>query len=182
MTTHDSDSTTRKDSEFGELLEALFRDVHAELLGTLYYVVGNLEDARDAMQESFLKCWRNRDGCQDIRNLKAWVFRVTLNTGRDLRRTAWNRRREPLAEDTPMLSQPPESEAAVLHDERLELLRQAILTLRPEEQEVFLLRQNGGLSYQEIADATSLALGTVKTRMRTAIRRLREIADKAGFS
>jgi RNA polymerase sigma-70 factor (ECF subfamily) len=54
------------------------------------------------------------------------------------------------------------------------MLQQAVLKLRAEEQEVFLLRQNGSLTYEQIAEATSLPLGTVKTRMRTAIGQLRK--------
>jgi RNA polymerase sigma-70 factor (ECF subfamily) len=53
-------------------------------------------------------------------------------------------------------------------------VRVALRKLRCEEQEVFLLRQNGGMSYEEIAEAVGIPLGTVKTRMRLAITRLRE--------
>ena len=52
-------------------------------------------------------------------------------------------------------------------------LRQAVEQLRPEEQEVFLLRQNGDLTYEEIAQAVGAPLGTVKTRMRLALSKLR---------
>ncbi len=158
--------------DFGTRLEALFQAAHGELLGTLYYLVGNLEDARDAVQETFLKCWRNPP-LEEIVDLKAWVFRVALNTGRDLRKTAWNRRKQPLAEDAAMLATAIGPDVALLQEEQLDSLRQALLRLRPEEQEVFLLRQNGGLSYEQIAAATALPLGTVKTRMRAAIQQLR---------
>ena len=66
-------------------LEDAFAQYQSELLGTLYYLVGNVEDARDALQESFIKCWRHRDQVAEVRNLKAWIFRISLNTGRDLR-------------------------------------------------------------------------------------------------
>ena len=65
-------------------------------------------------------------------------------------------------------------DAGLMRDEQVQMLQMAVLKLRPEEQEVFLLRQNGSLTYEQIAEATSLPLGTVKTRMRTAIRTLRE--------
>ena len=45
----------------GQLLEEAFAQHQAELLGTLYYLVGNLEDARDALQEAFIKCWRHQE-------------------------------------------------------------------------------------------------------------------------
>ncbi len=59
------------------------------------------------------------------------------------------------------------------HQEELARVKQALLNLRPEEQEVFLLRQNGQLSYEEIARAANIPLGTVKTRMRLALEKLR---------
>jgi RNA polymerase sigma-70 factor (ECF subfamily) len=63
----------------------------------------------------------------------------------------------------------------VEHDERLTRLRDALKELRPEEQEVFLLRQNGELTYEQIADMLDVPTGTVKTRMRLALARLREV-------
>lgn len=161
-----SDAQTRR-------LEAFFDSCPDELLGTLFYVVGNLEDARDALQETFLKCWHRRHQIDEIQNLKAWVFRIALNTGRDFRKTAWNRRRQSLHEGIPMASTADSPPAGLMKDEDLGRLRQAVASLPPEQQEVFLLRQNGDLTYAQIADAMSLPLGTVKTRMRSAIRQLR---------
>ena len=63
---------------------------------------------------------------------------------------------------------------ALSRKEQLEQLRDAIVTLRPEEQEIFLMRQNGDMTYQEIADAMDLPAGTVKTRMRLALTKLRK--------
>lgn len=60
------------------------------------------------------------------------------------------------------------------HDERVVRLRQALKQLRAEEQEVFLLRQNGELTYEEIAELLGVPPGTVKTRMRLALTKLRE--------
>lgn len=171
-TPHSSDVQDSADS--GKLLEQLFDDAQGEILGTLYYLVGNMEDARDALQETFLKCWRHRDQIDRVSNLRAWVFRIALNTGRDCRKTAWNRRRQPIVEETVMVSTSDSPDAGLLRDEELRTLQQALLALRAEEQEVFLLRQNGSLTYEQIAETTSLPIGTVKTRMRSAIRQLRE--------
>ena len=159
--------------DFNELLESTFDDARGELLGTLFYLVGNMEDARDALQESFLKCWRKREQLSNISNMRAFVFRVALNTGRDFRKTAWNRRRESIAEDAVMVSTTKGPDAGLMQDEEVRTLRLAVLELRPEEQEIFLLRQNGEMTYEQIAESMSLPIGTVKTRMRSAIRQLR---------
>jgi RNA polymerase sigma-70 factor (ECF subfamily) len=160
-------------------LEAAFARYQSELLGTLYYLVGNLEDARDALQDAFIKCWRHQAQVAEVDNLKAWIFRVALNTGRDLRETAWRRKRQALPEDESMLaSQTASPDAIVEQDERLARLRDAMRQLRPEEQEVFLLRQNGELTYDEIAEMLGVPTGTVKTRMRLALSRLREALEE----
>jgi RNA polymerase sigma-70 factor (ECF subfamily) len=81
-----------------------------------------------------------------------------------------------LPEDEGMLPSQQESPDRVVEQhERLELVRQALRGLRGEEQEVFLLRQNGGMTYEEIAEAVGIPLGTVKTRMRLALTKLRQV-------
>ena len=158
-----------------DALEDAFAQHQGELLGTLYYLVGNLEDARDALQETFVKCWRHQDDVAEVTNLKAWIFRVALNTGRDLRQTAWRRKRCALPDDEAMIesrNRGPQFHAE--SNEQLERLQVAIKELRTEEQEVFLLRQNGQMKYEEIAQAVGIPLGTVKTRMRLALSKLRE--------
>jgi RNA polymerase sigma-70 factor (ECF subfamily) len=64
---------------------------------------------------------------------------------------------------------------AVEDQESLERLRRAILDLRQEEKEVFLLRQNGGLTYEQIAEMRAAPVGTVKTQMRAALQKLRKV-------
>jgi RNA polymerase sigma factor (sigma-70 family) len=174
-----SEPTQRATARGADLLEEAFARHQGELLGTLYYLVGNLEDARDALQDAFIKCWRHQAELGEIQNLKAWIFRVALNAGRDIRETAWRRKRQGLPEDESMLASLRDGpDTIVEHDERLTRLREAMKQLRPEEQEVFLLRQNGDLTYEEIAETLSVPTGTVKTRMRMALARLRETLEE----
>jgi len=157
-----------------ERLEEVFAHSQDELLGLLYYLLGNAEDARDALQDTFIKCWRRRENLAEIDNLRAWVFQVALNAGRDMRTTAWRRRRRPLEQRQAQLvskEQGPENNA--IDREQLAMVRQALRQLRPEEQEVFLLRQNGQMTYDQIATSIDIPVGTVKTRMRLALTKLR---------
>jgi RNA polymerase sigma-70 factor (ECF subfamily) len=64
---------------------------------------------------------------------------------------------------------------ALEEQEALERLRRAIMELRNEEKEVFLLRQNGGFTYEQIAEMRSAPVGTVKTQMRSALQKLRKL-------
>ena len=160
----------------GELLLRTFNDLRDELVSTLWFVLGNQEDARDCAQEAFLRCWRNQDTVPDVQNLRAWIFRVGLNVAKDLQRSAWRRKAKPLlgAEVMPI---------ADMHDpgqdveerETLGRLRDALMHLRPEEKEVFLLRQNGDLTYEQIAELHARPVGTIKTQMRSALIKLRKV-------
>lgn len=153
-----------------------FNAMRDELVSTLMYLLGNRDDAQDVAQEAFLKCWRTRQSLPDVQNLRAWIFRVGLNTAKDMQRSAWNRRAKPFLGDETMLVGHDVSAGEILEEkEEQARLKQAILELRQDEKEVFLLRQNGGLTYEEIADLRHAPVGTVKTQMRAALQKLRKV-------
>ncbi|MBQ8364130.1 MAG: RNA polymerase sigma factor [Thermoguttaceae bacterium] len=155
-------------------LEDVFTRFEPELLGTLQHLLGNPDDARDALQEGFVRCWKKRDAVDEIANLRAWVFRVAYNVGLDLLKSGWRRRRKAVAvEELEPAARDGEPEERALERERLAALRDAIRRLDEKEKDVFLLRQNGALTYEQIAQATGLPVGTVKTAMRRALAKLR---------
>lgn len=159
-----------------DLLLTTFNTLRDELVSTLVYWLGNRDDALDAAQEAFLKCWRNRESLPEIQNLRAWIFRVAMNHARDVRRSAWSRRVQPLVGEEQMFTTHDPAPGQQLEDrETLDRLRVAIAELRPEEQEVFLLRQNGELTYEQIAEVRHAPVGTVKTQMRSALMKLRKV-------
>lgn len=158
-----------------EALLQAFNEMRTELVSTLYYLLGNQDDAQDAAQDAFLKCWRARNSLPEVRNVQAWIYRIALNAGKDLQRNSWRRRVRPLGgaplRDKAADNSPP---AAYQGREDLDRLQKALLDLRPEEKEIFLLRQNGALTYEEIAKQRNVPVGTVKTQMRAAVTKLRQ--------
>jgi RNA polymerase sigma-70 factor (ECF subfamily) len=156
-----------------------FNEVRSELVSTLFFLLGNHEDAQDAAQDAFLKCWRTRTSLEQVRNLRAWIFRVGLNAAKDLQRSAWRRRARPLHENAGQDASFEINPAQSMEEhEALEQLRQALVNLRPEEKAVFLLRQNGEFTYEEIADIRRCPVGTVKTQMRAAMHKLRRVLQE----
>src|SRR5438067_9961504 len=121
-----------------DALVAMFNQVRDELVSTLLYLLGNADDAQDAAQEAFLKCWRARATVPDVQNLRAWIFRVGLNAAKDFQRSAWQRRSRPLPEDDLLLPVRDDGPGQAVEDqETLDRLRKAIAHLRQEEKEVF---------------------------------------------
>jgi len=161
-----------------ERLVRTFNELKDELISTLVFVLGNREDAKDAAQDAFIKCWNAREQLPQVINLRAWVFRVCFNTAKDMQRSAWSRKSRPLVGEEIMMAARDTSPGQLLEDqEQVERLRRAILDLRTEEKEVFLLRQNGGLTYEQIAEMRSSPVGTVKTQMRSALQKLRKVLN-----
>jgi RNA polymerase sigma-70 factor (ECF subfamily) len=162
----ENDRLTRAFASFGD-----------ELVRALCSLLGDPDDAHDVAQEAFLKCWRSRERLGDVRDLKAWIFRVGLNAARDLRRNVWRKRSRPLAGEFVCDSQETPGQVALYH-ETLQRLHRAVGELRAEEREVFLLRHQGDLTYEQIAERLGAPLGTVKTRMRAALGRLRRVLEQ----
>ena len=157
-----------------EKLLRVFNELRDELVSTLWFILGNRDDALDAAQEAFLKCWKSPASLENVRDLRAWIFRVGFNAAKDLKRNAWRRRARPLSGDEIMILSSDDLPLDLLAEkETLERLRRAILELRPDEKEVFLLRQNGELTYDQIAEIRGSPVGTVKTQMRAALQKLR---------
>src|SRR5438045_2229729 len=155
-----------------------FNELKDELITTLIYVLGNHEDARDAAQDAFIKCWNAREQLPQVINLRAWIFRVCFNTAKDMQRSAWHRRAKPLnAEQYTMSAKDAPPGQALERKETIDQLRRAVHELRDEEKEVFLLRQNGELTYEQIAEMRGVPVGTVKTQMRTALEKLRKLLN-----
>ena len=174
----DASRNGRETSE--ERLVRTFNELKDELVSTLVFVLGNREDAKDAAQDAFIKCWNVREQLPQVVNLRAWIFRVCFNTAKDMQRSAWNRRAKPLnAEQYTMLAKDAAPSLTLERKESIERLRAAILELREEEKEVFLLRQNGALTYEQIAEVRGCPVSTVKTQMRTALEKLRRVLNPA---
>jgi RNA polymerase sigma-70 factor, ECF subfamily len=154
-----------------------FNGMRTELVSTLFFVLGNQDDAQDVAQEVFIKCWRTRSALTDVKNLRAWIFRIGINAAKDLQRNAWCRRAKPFGDAPPpeVAGKAATPSEALENRETLDRLRKALHQLRPEEKEIFLLRQNGDLTYEEIAAMRRTPVGTVKTQMRTALQKLRRV-------
>ena len=171
---------SRRRRGYGEQLLHAFAEARPDLLNALTMLLGSRDDAQDAVQEAFLKCWRKRDAVGGVFNLRAWIFRVGLNSGRDLRRNVWRQRSRPLLGREPLVERPGPSPAdELVRLEALDRLRTALQRLRLEEREVFLLRQNTDRTYEEIARLRCVPVGTVKTQMRSALQKLRKVLQDA---
>ena len=125
------------------------------------------EAAQDLLQETFLQVVRSADRLESVTLPRAWLFGIARNI------LALHFRRKAGAE--PAVENTPETAAEVSEDRRLPALRDAIAQLPPELRETLELRLTDELSYEEIASVLGIPIGTVRSRLHHAVRRLRTV-------
>lgn len=135
-------------------------------------MLGNRDDAMEVAQEAFLRCWKRQKALASFSELNSWIFRIGLNAAKDYRKSAWKRKVRSMPQREPQANSQGIAELLIGKEEKL-LLGQALHQLREEEKEVFLLRQEGGLTFDEIAQAVQRPVGTVETQFRTSLSKLR---------
>ena len=135
------------------------------------------QDAQDAVQEAYLRTFRFFDGYRGGDG-KAWLLAVVRNTCR-----TWQRRRlresssVPFDEIVHSAETPhPDQEQNLVDGERILALRNCIEKLPLDFREVLVMRELEEMSYQQIAEALGLAIGTVMSRLSRARKRLEECA------
>jgi RNA polymerase sigma-70 factor (ECF subfamily) len=131
-------------------------------------------EAEDIAQETFLAVYDKRAGFRRGQTFRPWLYRIAVNRCLDRLRA---RQRRPPPLDLDHAPEVPEEDSdpldALLADEREAHLAEAVAALPPHYRAIFLLRHLDDLSYEEIAQAMTLPLGTVKTYLFRARAQLR---------
>jgi RNA polymerase sigma-70 factor, ECF subfamily len=143
----------------------------------------NAHDAEDLVQETFAKAWAGFGSFDPGTNLRAWMFRIMVNTWISAHRRAERRPRETLTEsftdaqlatDSRRFDTSPAAEVIALQRIPDEDLRKAVQALDPSLQRIVHHADLCQLSYREIAEIEAIPLGTVMSRIHRARRLLRE--------
>lgn len=164
--------------------DAAARDELATLCQRTAYLLGlqllrDVEQARDVAQEATLRVLQSLARLDPRRPPRPWILRVTRNLVWDRLRRQRRRGHETLPDD---LVAPPDIADPSLRAQRHERQRivwRALSELPPDAREILVLRDYRDCSYAEIAEALSLPLGTVMSRLHRARARLGERVRKA---
>ncbi len=157
-------------NSYGELVRRYYPGV----VQVVYRLCGDTGLAEDMAQETFLRAWINLPSFRPQSSLRNWLYRIAVNAAVDVLR----RRPEETLEDEAtqlLIDHAAGPETALIEKERLTQLQQAIQSLPEAARYVLVLREYGGLSYQEMASALDVPVGTVMSRLNYARNRLRKL-------
>lgn len=163
--------------------EALVLENQTKVYNLALRMVGNEDDAFDMSQEAFLKAYNSIDSFRGDSRFNVWLYRLTTNVCLDFLRFSARRRHESLSfsddeDETRELEIPDERFSPEAVTEKKELRQAVVRGLRALPQNyraILLLREISGLSYEEIGQSLSLEVGTVKSRIFRARKKLCEI-------
>jgi len=164
-----------------QALDLLYERYARAVYSLAVRMVGAGEPAEDVVQETFWRVWRRSSTFQSQRgSVAGWIYGIAHNLSIDeLRR---QRTRPALVYDTeeqPVLRVLPDARqdvvASVEEQERRRLIAEALQQITAEQRQALELAYFGGLSQSQIAEQLHSPIGTVKTRIRLGLRKLREI-------
>jgi RNA polymerase sigma-70 factor (ECF subfamily) len=174
-------ATPRDKEAFSQLILRWERPIYA----LAYRTLRREEDARDVVQDAFLRAYRGLKGFKGEAKFSSWLYRITLNLCRDWMR---KERRAPVAqmpEGTDPLdfadqqAAPTESvEDLVARREMSSAVELAMAELPEEQRMAIMLKEYHGLTFQEIAEMLDCPLSTVKTRLYQGLSVLRRRLER----
>jgi RNA polymerase sigma-70 factor (ECF subfamily) len=170
MRTRNQAIAADKETELTENHTQIFDELMAYQKKVFLICLGfsrNASDAQDLAQEVFLKAYKNIDTLDNLSLSKYWLFRIARNTCLNFRKkhrldriSAFEMIRQKIDHQDP--------ESQMLHREQLLALKMAIQNLPKKKRDVFVMKEYGDLSYEEIAETLNIKQGTVMSRLNRA--------------
>ena len=135
-------------------------------------MLGNRDDADDALQSAFVRAYRKLAECRDPNRFGAWLYQIVINECRTLALRR-DRRERRMVRDEAQMERSGEHD---VFDSRLgvEEIQRALDELPTEQREAFVLKYVEELGYDEMSDLTGAGVSALKMRVKRACERLRE--------
>jgi RNA polymerase sigma-70 factor (ECF subfamily) len=161
-----------------DAFEAVVGAHHAEIRRYLLRVTARASDADDLSQETFLRAFRAYRALPSGANVRACLFTIATNLGRNHFRALGRRRRAYAAAALEMATDAPErADGRVLGEEARTRVEQVIATLPPKQRLAFIMRKMHDLDYGEIGASLSCSEESARAHVFQALRKVRRGLD-----
>lgn len=163
----------RGDVEAFAVLVERYRDQYARYA---VHMLGNRQDAEEALQDAFTRAYRSLARCEDPVRFGAWLFRILVNRCRTIGARRGRRARTFVVDEAALLEASEEhpAERAAWREE----IDRALQQLRVDQREAFLLKYVEEIGYDEMSQMTGVGVSALKMRVMRACERLRELLSE----
>ncbi len=164
----------------------LTRMWYERILGFLYRIVGDIDEAEDVCQKTFITVYFRLHQLNDSGKFRTWLYRIASNCAIDHlrdRKSSFRGNGRPSPDGSDGTSDLPETESADL-EERVDaialrrLCERTLATIPDEQRTVIVMKLYQDLKFTEIAEVLNLPVNTVKTRMYTGLRAMKEVLNQ----
>jgi len=168
----------REEKDF--ILEKIMIEYGNELVRLAFSYVKDTEIAKDMVQNTFIKCYKNLDSFRFDAQIKTWLYRITINECKDYLKS-WNYKMVQVKSfiNETAKSILPSTEKTVIDKYNNEEIKDTIFSLPKVYREVVYLYYYNALKTEEIAIVLDIPVNTVKTRLRRAKQRLESMIKEA---
>lgn len=155
------------------MFESRVLPVKNKLFRFAFRLLGSSEEAKDVVQEVFIRVWNGRDQMESIDNMEAWCMRITRNLSLDKIRSRQRKATDPIESSFDIQNDTRTPYEAAENNESMQRINQLIASLPEKQRQVMHLRDIEGYSYNEICEILELDMNQVKVnlfRARNAVR------------
>ena len=161
-----------------QAFEELVRQTYVATYTLAFRLTGNEEDARDVVQETYLRAWKAIRRFRGDAQFSTWLYRITANTASSMTQRRSRNRADSLddqgpevVDDRPFANPEASSEASALHAR----LSEAVAELPPKLRAIVVLKDVYDLPHEAIAEELGISVAAAKVRLHRARKRLRDV-------
>lgn len=166
----------------GEAYRQLMNSHRKKLFGYLWRFSGSRTIAEELFQETLIKAWNGIRNYSHQKKFSSWLFTIAHNIAMDNLRKKRNSKQFVEIDEASIEHSCPNPEDLLIAKETIDRINQSISNLSDKQKAVFLLRQNGEMSFKEISESMNEPLNTVLSHMHYAVKKIRKQIEKENES
>ncbi len=163
-----------------DAFEILVRETYQDMYGLAYRLLGNEDDARDVLQEAYVRVYKSLKRFRGDSAITTWMYRVTANAAYTYMRKRQKHRHDMLDKvEEPETTAPGPEDISANTDLRREL-KDLLLTLPPDQRTVVVMKDIYDLPHEAIAEELGISVTAAKVRLHRARKKLRAALETRG--
>ncbi|MBS4192781.1 sigma-70 family RNA polymerase sigma factor [Bacillus sp. FJAT-49705] len=170
-----------RDENVDAVIEGLMMEYGTELTSLAFSYVKDAAQAKDIVQNVFIRCYQHLHQFKGEASIKTWLYRITINQCKDYLKSSYFKRIFSIEKMEKVVQSEQNPEEDLLDKDRKTQVKNIVLSLRPKYKEVIFLYYYKDFSVEEISVVLKVSANTVKTRLKRGRERLKQLLEEGGF-